>query len=543
MGQSASVHSRSASCRRLRRPPSSCTPAAPMVSDVVPSSSSEPDLDDSGCSSRDYTLDLPDECLAMVFQSLCSGDRKSCSLVCRRWLVVDGQSRHRLSLEARAALLQSAPALFARFDAVSKLALKCHRGSDSIGDEALALISSRCPNLVRLKLRACREVSEAGMAALAKNCPRLSKLSCGSCNFGSKGINAVLSHCSHLEELSVKRLRGLIDDPVGGPSLSAASPLRSICLKELYNGQTFVPLIAASRGLRTLKLFRCSGDWDKLLEEISISDRVPGLVEVHFEKIQLSDRGLSALSSCVDLEVLHLVKTPECTDVGLASVAERCRLLRKIHIDGWKTNRIGDVGLAAIARRCPNLQELVLIGVNPTVTSLGLIAGSCRNLERLALCGSETIGDAEISCIASKCLALKKLCIKGCPVSNQGMEALAGGCPNLMKVKVKKCKGVTAEGADWLRAIRRTLAVNLDAAGAVQVIEQLDASASESGLQENEQGQFPLMVEQIPALDLPSTSSGRSASSRARLAFFSGRKFMTSAFRRWSNGRNDQHHL
>lgn len=94
---------------------------------------------------------------------------------------------------------------------------------------------------------------------------------------------------------------------------------------------------------------------------------------------------------------------------------------------------------------CPNLQELVLIGLNPTRISLELIAANCQNLERLALCGSETVGDAEISCIAAKCIALKKLCIKSCPVSNCGIEALAGGCPNLVKVKLKKCRGVTGE--------------------------------------------------------------------------------------------------
>jgi F-box/leucine-rich repeat protein 7 len=186
------------------------------------------------------------------------------------------------------------------------------------------------------------------------------------------------------------------------------------------------------------------------------------IVEVHFERLQISDIGLQAISNCSNLEILHLVKTPECTDMGLVAIAERCKLLRKLHIDGWKANRIGDVGLIAVAKFCPNLQELVLIGVNPTKASLEMLASNCPNLERLALCASDTVGDPEISCIAAKCLALKKLCIKSCPVTDQGMEALANGCPNLVKVKVKKCKGVTPEGGDWLRLTRGSVAVNLD---------------------------------------------------------------------------------
>ncbi|CAL9760676.1 unnamed protein product [Musa acuminata subsp. burmannicoides] len=145
-----------------------------------------------------------------------------------------------------------------------------------------------------------------------------------------------------------------------------------MCLKELYNGQCLAPLIAGSPNIKTLRLIRCTGDWDRLLKDIA--DKVTGIIEVHLEKLQVSDRGLAVLSSCNNLEILHLVKTPECTDAGLATVAERCHRLRKVHIDGWKTNRIGDEGLIVVGRQCSNLQELVLIGVNPTARSLGLIA-------------------------------------------------------------------------------------------------------------------------------------------------------------------------
>ncbi|KAK2398623.1 F-box protein SKIP2 [Trifolium repens] len=494
----------------------------------------------SGGGIYDYISDLPDECLAIVFQSLCPADRNQCSLVCRRWFYVEGQSRQRLSLNAKLDLLPVIPSLFDRFDSVTKLALKCDRRSVSIRDEALVIISERCPNLTRLKLRACRELTDAGMEAFAKNCKGLKKLSCGSCTFGSKGMNAVLDNCAALEELSVKRLRGIAEtavaDPIG-PGVAAAS-LKTICLKELYNGQCFGSLILGAKNLKTLKLFRCSGDWDTLFT--LMAERVTSMiVEVHFERLQISDIGLQAISNCSNLEILHLVKTPECTDMGLVAIAERCKLLRKLHIDGWKANRIGDVGLIAVAKFCPNLQELVLIGVNPTKASLEMLASNCPNLERLALCASDTVGDPEISCIAAKCLALKKLCIKSCPVTDQGMEALANGCPNLVKVKVKKCKGVTPEGGDWLRLTRGSVAVNLDAVEA----ELQDASASDGGAQDNGI-EFPLM----PGFTGASTSANlasrtvRSSSFKQRLGLLSGRKIVASTLRRWSGGSTSARH-
>lgn len=475
----------------------------------------------------DYISNLPDECLACIFQSLTTGERKICSLVCRRWLRIEGQSRHRLSLNAQSDLIPLIPSLFSRFDVVTKLALKCDRRSVSIGDDALVQISLRCRNLTRLKLRACRELTDAGMLEFAKNCKGLKKLSCGSCAFGAKGMNAVLDNCTTLEELSIKRLRGITDgasaEPIGPGRVS--SSLKTVCLKELYNGQCFGPLIIGAKNLRTLKLFRCSGDWDKLLQ--AATDRVTTLVEIHLERIQVTDVGLGAVSNSSDLEILHLVKTPECTNLGLAALAERCRLLRKLHIDGWKANRIGDDGLITVAKCCPNLQELVLIGVNPTKLSLEVLATNCQNLERLALCGSDTVGDAEMCCIAAKCVALKKLCIKSCPITDLGLEALADGCPNLIKVKVKKCRGVTTGGADWLRGRREMVVVNLDSC------EPEHQDASDGGIQDNGI-EFPPQIV-APTIASTSNHTSRSTSFKARLGLLSGRSLVACTLRRWSS--------
>ncbi|CAN6680062.1 unnamed protein product [Malus baccata var. baccata] len=471
---------------------------------------------------RDYTSDLPDECLASIFHFLCAGDRKRSSLVCHRWLRVDGQSRHRLSLNAQAGLLPFLPALFARFDSVTKLALRCDRKSISLDDDALFLISIRCKNLTRLKLRGCREITDLGMATFAQNCKGLKKLSCGSCLFGAKAMNAVFEHCPVLEELSVKRLRGVHDgsEPIGDKI--ASSSLKSITLKEILNGQCFGPLIVGSKNLKTLKLIRCLGDWDTVLEKLGNGNR--GVIEIHLERLQVTDLGLSAISKCSNLEVLHIVKAAECSNFGLICVAENCKLLRKLHIDGWRTNRIGDEGLIAISKECPNIQELVLIGVNPTSLSLTAIASNCQKLERLALCGSGSIGDAEFACIAAKCVALKKLCIKGCPISNVGLEMLAWGCPSLSKIKVKKCRGVSGEAAEWLRERRGSLTVNWEAGE----IGSMDASGCAGGAVESDV-EFP--VDHVAVAIAPASSNSPLALLRTKFGVFSGRSFVPCTFR------------
>ncbi|XP_071731417.1 F-box protein SKIP2-like [Rutidosis leptorrhynchoides] len=493
----------------------------------------EDKIDEEECDSGDMSI-LPDECLASIFQFLGSGDRKQCSLVCRRWLEIDGQSRHRISLNAQSELTAVIPSLFMRFDSVTKLSLKCDRRSASIGDDALVSISERCLNLTRLKLRSCRRLTDIGMANFSKNCKGLKQFSCGSCTFGAKGINAVVENCSVLEELSVKRLRGISDGPgaeVIGPGLPTLS-LKFICLKDLYNAQCFGPLMMKSKNLKTLKLFRCSGDWDKLLK--MVTDNVDGLVEVHLERLHVTDAGFSALSKCPNLEILHMLKTPDCSNLGLVAVAERCRLLRKLHIDGWKTNRIDDEGLIGVSKYCFNLQELVLIGVNCTRASLTMLATNCQKLERLALCGSETVGDDEISCIAEKCMNLKKLCIKSCPVTDLAMEALAGGCPNLVKVKVKKCRAVTGDGAGLLRASRESLAISLD----VNEVESRDAASDDLDVVVEDPPSTRHIEEATNAAAIFSSRTSRSTSFKARLGFITGRSLVSWPFTRCSSFNN-----
>ncbi|KAL5215217.1 hypothetical protein ABZP36_004369 [Zizania latifolia] len=483
---------------------------------------------------RDLTQDLPDEILTLVFASLTPAERNACSLTCARWKEVDAATRHRLSLDARAALGHAAPTIFARFTAVTKLALRCARGSgtDSLSDNGAAQVAAALTShrLARLKLRGLRQLSDDGLALLAGATPTIRKLSVSSCSFGPKAFVAVLRSCPLLEDLSVKRLRGLPDTAGAATAITEeipfppASSLRSVCLKDLYSALCFVPLVASSPNLRSLKILRCSGAWDLPLEVIVA--RAHGLVELHLEKLQVGDRGLAAVSACANLEVLFLVKTPECTDAGIIGVADKCHKLRKLHIDGWRTNRIGDHGLMAVAKGCPDLQELVLIGVNPTVQSLRMLGEHCRSLERLALCGCETVGDAEIICLAERCVALKKLCIKGCPVSDRGMGALNGGCPSLVKVKLKRCRGVSYECVEHLKVVRGdSFSISLDV-----VLEHEAGSASENAGQETGHVQIAELTDQMAAMDLPTNTAGVQPSANSRM-----RSVMSALRRRFGN--------
>ncbi|CAA7397763.1 unnamed protein product [Spirodela intermedia] len=244
------------------------------------------------------------------------------ALVSKRWLAAEGCIRHDSTLLTPPQLLLVAFALSQRFDAMN-----------SIGDEAVALISARCPNLVRLKLGACRQISYRGMVTLAKNCSRFRQLSCVDCNFGTKGISAMLAHCPLLEEISVMLLEDCTDDIVVSPW--SAPSLKVISLI-WFHVECIFPLV-----------IECLGNWDSLLEELP--QRVRGLVRLHLVNTPVTDRRLSGVSSWPSLEVLHLAG-------GLGLITSSCRKLEHLAVVRMET--IGDGEIPCISPEGLALKEL-----------------------------------------------------------------------------------------------------------------------------------------------------------------------------------------
>ncbi|PWA90042.1 VIER F-box protein 2 [Artemisia annua] len=139
-----------------------------------------------------------------------------------------------------------------------------------------------------------------------------------------------------------------------------------------------------------------------------------------------------------------LSEKSRCTDVGLISVAENCRALKKLCVDNYASNRnrIGDEGLITVGNHSANLLELVLKGVSVSSRSLEVIATNCEKLE--------------------------------CGVSNNGIMVFA--FPNMVNIRVTKCKKLTCGIKKWLKARTKLIA---------RWTKALNASTSDSGVQEH----------------------------------------------------------
>ncbi|KAM0941765.1 putative F-box domain, leucine-rich repeat domain superfamily, F-box-like domain superfamily [Dioscorea sansibarensis] len=403
-------------------------------------------------SGQDHTLRLPDECLALIFQLLSTKDRNNSSIVSRRWYTIDRQSRYTLSISGFATLRDTASSIFSRFDSVTKLSLHFNRSSHclSIGDDGITAVALHCSSLSDLELRNCHLITDAGIRSISKHCLKLKRISLHSCNFGPQGINSIIQHCSLLQDLSLSKF-SRFSSPING-----SKSLKIISLRYLYGGRALLPLISQSPNLKSLRIINCSGTWDKHLEEASL--HANKIMDVLLEAIDVSDRGLRALSMQVNLETLWLADTHRCTDEGVISVIEKCKELKEIGIR--KLKKVGEKSLVAIARKCVNLKLLALARVAVTGRSLVLVAQSCCSLESLLINGGKRIGDGEMMCVLAKCLGLRWLFIRGCPISDVLLDAIGKGCPKLEKLEIRKCARVTRKGVEELRGKRRGMSID-----------------------------------------------------------------------------------
>ncbi|XP_022731500.1 F-box protein SKIP2-like [Durio zibethinus] len=446
--------------------------------------------------SEDFTLTLPDECLPWIFGKLGCHDRNNCSQVCKRWRHVDSKSRKSPVLVARSEISPWLPSLLSRFNSISVLSLKCSRKLVSVDDDNLARIPTLLPSLKKLKLKGCVDITDNGLQAFSVHRPPLlTNLSFASCGDGSRGIVSLLVNCPSLKDLTLKRLckldaqsislslqdheeenQSYFNEILNTSICYNRNKLERLSLKDLHNAALFIPLLCSSaQTLKTLIVCRSSGNWDAVLQSLQTTTTTTSIVEIQMESVQIGDPGLLAISSfCPHLQVLYLSRATDCTDDGLSAIGNSCRNLRKLHIDAWSrfgSRAIGEEGFLSIVTKCPGLQEVVLIGVPITGISLNVLASSCPILERMALCNTDSVGDSEMQLIGVKFIALKKLCIKNCPISDSGIKAVGEGCPSLVKLKLKRCRGVTQATVSKLRIWRKCLIVSMDC-GSILVDEE-----------------------------------------------------------------------
>ncbi|KDP34153.1 hypothetical protein JCGZ_07724 [Jatropha curcas] len=311
-------------------------------------------------------------------------DRKSCSVVCKQWLRVEGQTRLSIRVLEPDLLCNFLP----RFPN-----LVTFESPKRFSNTELEFVAKTCPRLefLNLNLRQSRnldgfdesedsnDVSDNGICAIANECCKLTKVSLRRRkNVGNVGVIDLVNCAQNLSTLDLGRC-GLIDDS----SLEAIGSMNCIgvlnfeaCSLITDRGLEFLATGSSSRTLKRLLVAEC--------------DRI-------------TDFGVSILQKMCCLEDLNLAECgPKVTDYGGLAIASISNL-KRLNIS-WLIN-VSDIALVAIAENCRNLVALDLTGCE-MITGAGLCSfASHKCLEKLVFASCYTIsGDSVVRLLTCKSL-------------------------------------------------------------------------------------------------------------------------------------------
>ncbi|KAM5569204.1 hypothetical protein ABKV19_016623 [Rosa sericea] len=162
------------------------------------------------------------------------------------------------------------------------------------------------------------------------------------------------------------------------------------------------------------------------------------------ETNSLSDAGMVALGEGFPkLEKLSLIWCSNVSSVGLTSLADKCRLLKSLDLQGCY---VGDQGVAAVGQCCKQLEDLNLRFCEglTDVCLVELASGVGKSLKSLGIAACVKITDTALEAVGLHCKSLESMSLDAESIHNKGVLAVVRGCPALKVLKLQ-CINVTDE--------------------------------------------------------------------------------------------------
>jgi len=317
-------------------------------------------------------------------------------------------------------------------------------------DQVVYTIAQKCPNLQKLNLADCKNVTDVSVIAIARNCKKLNSLNLNRCAKVTSGA---------IEELA-----------------NAALPLQSLHLcrplvdaQELLSDRSIARLISVSPELRVLRLRSCNRITDLTVAQIAktcpelmaldlswcgrITDQSMAVLGQNCKKIRsialngcrlLSDRSIrSLLSNSKEMQSLSLAHLPFATDAVLTEMAPALRNLNILSLNGCA--EVSDNSIVAIVNACTRLESLSLFSINISDLSMTAITSRCTALQSFSISGCERVTDAGASLIQNL-RSLTSLYLNTRSISDASIVAISQGCRSIRALSLNDCVHVTTEG-------------------------------------------------------------------------------------------------
>ena len=314
-----------------------------------------------------------------------------------------------------------------------------------IGDAAIQALAN-CQHLTELEAEATG-MTDAGAIVLLGANPNLEKLNAAYCHrFSDAGARRVAERGGALRELNLT-CTGVTS--AGVRAVCASCPLAVLRVDQCEIEDDALQLAATSGRLSVLTVGQCTAVTDNLLHVLG--EHSPQLRRLDLWGLPLiTDDGLAEIArGCPSLRHLDASRCAAITDAGLCAIAAGCASLEHL---AFASCRAGTETLLAVGQRCQQLRHLNANYSRPTSPrgrapgggrvsdeGLGAVAAGCPELRHVEVCSSG-IGDTALLSLARSCPRLNHVDFSACPrVSDTGVVQLAQSCPELKDVYLGGC--------------------------------------------------------------------------------------------------------
>nr|GEV63418.1 hypothetical protein [Tanacetum cinerariifolium] len=188
---------------------------------------------------------------------------------------------------------------------------------------SLEVIATNCEKLVRITLSRSETINDVEMSCIAEKCVALKFLCIEDCGVSNKGIEALGLGCPNLANLKVTKCRKAtreVGDLLRAKRWSLVvqlDPPATRACRGHFTVYLIVPTINLGPTAKSLQVIK--------LRSLEMIRDDSYLAEVHLEDVNTRDVSVSSLVQCHDLIAL-CIEHSQCTDVGLISIAENCKV-------------------------------------------------------------------------------------------------------------------------------------------------------------------------------------------------------------------------
>lgn len=309
------------------------------------------------------------------------------------------------------------------------------------------------PDLVKLNMTDCRNISDVGMWAIARHLVKIKELVLAGCHqITSVGLRSISLRCSNITVLDFSNCH-LLDDIALSVIATGAWHIEELYLRGCVGvTDTGVGKFAkASERLRILDLNGCSnvGEFgDRALKEIGTFCTM--LTHLDFSGCKrVEDQGIRAVAlGCTNLKQLCVSGCELLTNASIIALCKQSRYLETLFLSGYKQLTDGDLEFLNGCAFQKNITSLDLNGCNK-ITDRG-VGAICHALGSSLIClgvpGSH-ITDFSGVIISSLCEKLQSLNLSHCgSISDNTIATVVKKVTSLTTLKLDGNRGVTMKG-------------------------------------------------------------------------------------------------